>query len=253
MFPHWLQAQQEEEYIEDEQLEEGTPYEEGYEEAQSIVPVNPTATTGAQKYRSEKINVRPFDTTAWRKTVGSTDFSEKPEEEKKREAAPGPRPSLPWGGEVMKLIAYLLIGGLVAFIVYQVIKNTSVDNKVVRSTPTAPTAATPVEDIETADLETWLAQARTQGNWREAVRVHYLLLLRALHTAGKIRWQKDKTNLEYLNELLAHNLLYDPVRHLTRMYERVWYGEHTLTQPELEHLAGDFEQVNQALKDTSRS
>ncbi len=195
--------------------------------------------------------MRPFDTTAWRKAVGNTNFSEKPEE-KKQKAAVRP-PTIPWGGEVMKLVAYVLIGGLIAFIVYQVVKNTSVDNKVVRPTQEAPTAATPVEDIETADLETWLEQARQQGNWREAVRVHYLLLLRTLHTQEKIHWQKDKTNLDYLNELLHHHLLYDPVRQLTRVYERVWYGEHTLTQNEFEQLAGNFDQVHQTLKHSGDS
>ena len=41
--------------------------------------VEPKSLTGTQTYHADKINVRKFDRSKWKKIVGSTNYEEKPE------------------------------------------------------------------------------------------------------------------------------------------------------------------------------
>ncbi len=76
----------------------------------------------------------------------------------------------------------------------------------------------------TDDLAARLADAETRGDYRLAVRLGYLLTLRALADRDLIRWLPDKTNHQYLHELPAGPLRaqFAP---LTRQFEVAWYGE----------------------------
>ena len=80
------------------------------------------------------------------------------------------------------------------------------------------------ENIHAVDFQTRLAEAEAAGNYRLALRLGYLQLLKLLSDRGLIRWQPDKTNHAYLAELPAEALR-APFRELTRQFEFVWYGE----------------------------
>jgi Domain of unknown function (DUF4129) len=80
------------------------------------------------------------------------------------------------------------------------------------------------EDIHGLDFEALLTTAETAGNYRLAVRLGYLQVLKQLTDQGLIRWQPDKTNHDYLFELPAGPLP-DAFRELTRQFDYVWYGE----------------------------
>jgi hypothetical protein len=84
------------------------------------------------------------------------------------------------------------------------------------------------EDIHAVDFTTRVAEAEAAGNYRLAVRLGYLQLLKALTDAGLINWQPDKTNHAYLRELPS-DALRTPFREITRQFEYVWYGELALS------------------------
>src|SRR5262249_30595328 len=79
------------------------------------------------------------------------------------------------------------------------------------------------EDIFAADFPAAITEATRQGNYRMAIRLHYLQLLRLLSEANAIQYKKGRTNMDYLLQLYgtAH---YDDFRKLTRNYEYAWYG-----------------------------
>ena len=89
--------------------------------------------------------------------------------------------------------------------------------------------ATEGEDIHAPDLADRLAEAEAAGNYRLAVRLGYLQLLKHLTDGGLIAWQPDKTNQAYVRELAAHAVLQADFREITRQFEYVWYGELPLT------------------------
>ena len=95
----------------------------------------------------------------------------------------------------------------------------------------AITYDTMAENIHEVDFATRLAEAEAAGNWRLAVRLGYLQLLKTLADGGQIQWQPDKTNHAYLAELPAAGPLRGAFREATRQFEYVWYGELALTAP----------------------
>ena len=90
---------------------------------------------------------------------------------------------------------------------------------------------TAAEDIHEVDFASRLAEAEAAGNWRLAVRLGYLQLLKALSDRGFVQWQPDKTNHAYLAELPANGPLRADFREITRQFEFVWYGELALSGP----------------------
>jgi len=103
------------------------------------------------------------------------------------------------------------------------------------------------EDLHEAELGGYIAQAEREGNYRLAMRLHYLALLKAMSVGGLIRWQKDKTNRQYLNELSGHELQ-PPFSRLTRIFEHYWYGDHELQAEAYQQIAPEFEQLAERLQ-----
>ena len=107
------------------------------------------------------------------------------------------------------------------------------------------------EDIHALDFPTLLAEAEGAGNYRLAVRLGYLLVLKQLTDAGLLDWQPDKTNSAYEQELPAGPLR-TAFAGVSRQFEYVWYGELALTPPTYAH-ARAARQALQALLPTRRA
>ena len=85
------------------------------------------------------------------------------------------------------------------------------------------------EDVENSDIEGLLKQALAENNTRLAVRYYYLLLLKRLSQKEMIKYDKDKTNSEYLFELTDKKIRKD-FSYLSYIYSYVWYGEFVLSE-----------------------
>ncbi|GAA4375108.1 DUF4129 domain-containing protein [Hymenobacter koreensis] len=98
-----------------------------------------------------------------------------------------------------------------------------------RAPRTVPLAYdTAPEDIHADDLLPRLTEAETTGNFRVAVRLGYLLVLRSLAERHLVQWQPEKTNHDYVHEL-AGTPWQQGFATLTRQFEYAWYGEQPLT------------------------
>ncbi|UOQ99281.1 DUF4129 domain-containing protein [Hymenobacter sp. 5317J-9] len=86
------------------------------------------------------------------------------------------------------------------------------------------------ENIHEVDFRTRIAEAEAAGNFRLAIRLGYLEVLKHLTDGGLIQWQPDKTNHAYLFEL-PNGPLRDAFRAATREFEYVWYGDLRLNAP----------------------
>lgn len=222
--------------------------EDGYESADEEVThslVEPDQLPTTKKYQSDKINHKGFDEGKWRKVVGDQNYQETPPEEEEEESSAPPDfqwPSLPFGGEVLKAIAYTVIIAIVLFLLYFVFRNIKINPRS-RFTP-ASYMRPDDEDIQQMDLAGLLKQALANNNFKLAIRYYFLTVLKSLNDAGKIRWEKDKTNREYLSELFSSDFHYDEMRKLTRGYEEVWYGDHMFGDESLRGLISAFESMH---------
>ncbi len=91
------------------------------------------------------------------------------------------------------------------------------------------------EDIENTDIEGLLKRALTEKNTRLAVRYYYLLLLQKLSHKEIIKYDKDKTNSEYLFEISNKNIRKD-FSYLSYIYSYVWYGDFSLNDSDFARI-----------------
>jgi hypothetical protein len=103
------------------------------------------------------------------------------------------------------------------------------------------------------DIEALLEQARRSGDFKAAVRLYYLKLLKRLHEMEKIVWKKEKTNRDYLSELFAKDFHFQRMRGLTLSYESVWYGDHDINPESFQRICSQFESVFTELSDGNAS
>lgn len=224
-------------------------YDEYSDEESTEVPhtlKSPEELSQTKQYQEEKLNVKKFDEKEWKKIIGDTDYNEeppKPEEEQKSD----PREPMSfgnWNSDILRVMAYVCIIGVILFILYAVTKNIKPGSPRLKNSDEIDTSAH-VENIEDLDVNSLLRKTIADGNFRLAVRLYFLGLLKELNEQGIILWKKDKTNHDYLSELSIKDFHYDEVRRLTLAYEQVWYGEHRLTTESYQQLFAEFEKLHQ--------
>lgn len=205
---------------------------------------SPDELSQTKQYQEEKLNVRKFDEKKWKKIIGSTDYNEEPPEPEKPHTRE-PMSLGNWNSDLLGALAYVIIIGVIIAILYAVVRNVKAGPPKLKINKEAVDAAHHIENIEDLDVNSLLQKTITEGNYRLAVRLYFLGLLKELNQQGIILWKKDKTNYDYLAELSAKDFHYDEVRELTLAYEQVWYGEHRLTNEKYQQLFAAFENLHQ--------
>ncbi len=103
------------------------------------------------------------------------------------------------------------------------------------------------ENIHANGLNNLLEKALAGRQYRLAVRITYLIMLKRLSDAGQIHWQPDKTNRSYLNEIGGQ-----PLRklfsELTHLYEHVWYGDFDITAEHYNRFENDFNELKRLVR-----
>jgi hypothetical protein len=260
------------------------PEDYGAESSEASLPdVNPEALTSTQRYRSEEITVRKFDDKKLKEVIGGANFDEqqpkrKAESKDKKvdnqeskyrddEAKAGGKRyhetdygdtddesettidlgGLSWLGPIGQMIFYGGIAFLIGFLIYTIVKNTSLKNNSKKVTTAESDVPSHVEDITDLDIDTLLQRTLATGNYRLVMRIYFLGLLKKLNEHGFIAWTKDKTNRDYLTELYLKQRYFEEVKRLTLAYEQVWYGDHALPADVYQQLIEEFKAIDQQL------
>lgn len=98
------------------------------------------------------------------------------------------------------------------------------------------------EDIHGIDFEAQIERARSSGDLRSAVRLHYLRLLRNLTDAGAIAWRAEKTDADYAREL-RDTSLHAGFERAALLYEYVWYGDFPIDVASYQKIAAVVDAV----------
>jgi hypothetical protein len=102
------------------------------------------------------------------------------------------------------------------------------------------------ENIENADLETDLNQALSSEEFKYAIRLKYLMVLRLLNEHRLVIWRKEKTNGTYVREMTGKKE-YELFRDITIRFERMWYGEIAVTEKEYSRMLPAFDQIQSSI------
>jgi cell division protein FtsL len=87
------------------------------------------------------------------------------------------------------------------------------------------------EKLLQTDVDYLLNKAKDAKDYRLALRIYYLKMLKTLNEFHYIEWQIQKTNYQYNIELTNWNYLPD-WKGVTKQYERSWYGEKSINEVE---------------------
>tara|TARA_Y100000589_G_scaffold132495_1_gene126407 strand:+ start:73784 stop:74449 length:666 start_codon:yes stop_codon:yes gene_type:complete len=80
------------------------------------------------------------------------------------------------------------------------------------------------EDIHAINFDDKINQALKDQNYREAIRLRFLKVLKLLTDNDYIHWSIEKTNRDYLNEM-SNKQLKEPFEKTVLIFDYVWYGE----------------------------
>ena len=99
------------------------------------------------------------------------------------------------------------------------------------------------EDIFAINYQKEIDKAEAGGNYRLAIRLMFLRLLKDMAGKNIIRYKQDKTNLDYLFQLSA-TVYYDHFFRICRNYEYSWYGQFEVRETAYRIIRNDFVQFN---------
>jgi hypothetical protein len=105
---------------------------------------------------------------------------------------------------------------------------------------------TDTDDIFAISYQKEIDKAVNTGNYRLAVRLLFLQLLRDLSGKNIIQYQQDRTNFDYLMQV-SHAPWYPVFFRLTRHYEYVWYGKFEIDNGQFNKIKMEFTQLGQQL------
>lgn len=198
------------------------------------------------------VNQRSISGESWKKAAGDMDYSrDRPEERNEKSESdtfadeppslqPPGLPDFSWLSTLVQVITVLTVIAGIGWWVYKMMSMPS--DKRIAKDELHITPDNLESYIHETDLEKHLRDALARGEYNLAIRVHYLQIIRALSEKKYILWSKEKTNREYLRELRSTRME-EPVRNITGVYERIWYGNRRTEQEDYLLLAPDFVHV----------
>ncbi len=139
---------------------------------------------------------------------------------------PNPPPMQPINPSVLQAIFIVIVAAAFAALVYILVKTLGQRGAKARPLGLAEEEAVLVQARDNDSLLALAEQQAKEGDYRRAFRLVYLAALVALDTGGVLRFDKSKTNWEYLRALRAagRSDIYSALTPLTREFDQVWYG-----------------------------
>lgn len=148
-------------------------------------------------------------------------------------------------GFIIRVLPYLLIAGVIIFLVWLFIK-LNPGAKILGSSKSAEVFFTEEEEIiKTKNIKELIEKALLNNDKRLAVRYYYLLVLQGLSEKQLIDYEFDKTNSDYIKELKSSDLTLG-FQKATTLYDYIWYGNFDVTQENFgkaQHTFNDLERL----------
>jgi len=167
------------------------------------------------------------------------------EEEKKTDSSP----YVPLGQRrwFQALLWIVIIGGFAGFVMWYLAgNNVGLFRKKIVSTASEDLLDEIPEDIFAINYQKEIDKAVANGNYRLAVRLMFLRLLKQMTEKNIIQYKQDRTNLDYLMQLQPTGY-YNNFFRITRNYEYSWYGQFAVSEEAYKIIRTDFDQIGKQL------
>ena len=146
------------------------------------------------------------------------------------------------------LLWLIIVGGFAGAIMWYLAEsNVGFFRKKDTKTTSDPGTDEIPEDIFAINYQREIDKAAGKGNYRLAVRLMYLRLLKQLSDRNIIQYKQDRTNFDYLMQL-SPTKYYDSFFRLTRHYEYAWYGHFDVEEAKYRIIASEFGRFEKELR-----
>lgn len=135
---------------------------------------------------------------------------------------------------------YILLGlfiAAIAFLIFYMFLKAPRDGKSVGA-PIEIEDLDPTE-IPLTELQRLLQEALANGDYRGAIRIYFIFIIRDLAQKKWIRWEKEKTNFHYLREM-SGKAEFDDFNRSVSYFEIIWYGKREIDAGKFEEIKPNF-------------
>lgn len=148
----------------------------------------------------------------------------------------------PFLASLLKMLPYLLVALLLGAIVYLFSRLNA--SEYFRKHPRKSEISLDEDEkiIRKRDIKVLIENAISRGNFRLAVRYHFLYMLQQLTYKELIVYDSSKTDEDYIQELLRPELK-QQFQKLNRIYDFVWYGHFDTGREDFEKIRKDFQKM----------
>jgi len=149
-------------------------------------------------------------------------------------------------GTFGSILLYTLLAIFLGYVLYILFVNASLSDKG-KTIKTEVLERAPVE-IPKSELEKMLENALANSDYRLAIRIYFIFILKELSSKKWISWKKEKTNSAYLSEMSKreeYSLFSDTVT----IFELAWYGDYEIKKTDYSIVELKLKQL---LKDLER-
>jgi len=176
------------------------------------------------------------------------DYSDDVIKEKEKKETESYSPSDFNFSDVLGVLLILLLLGVVGAILYFVIGKENLIGPKSRKIKDLDLKAVEhiEEDLENQDVAYYLNQAINENQYRIAIRLHYLLIIKKLSENKFIKWKKDKTNRDYIFETSSLPFS-EKFRSSTSIFEKVWYGERSVGESDFKQIYDQFDALEKKI------
>jgi hypothetical protein len=191
-------------------------------------------------YHASKDTCLKINETRWKKISQKKNYVEtyKDSETKEEDKSKFKMPSTDFGG--FKYVFYFIVAGAILFVVVKILQNIN-SSPVIDIDKGRVYTLSEVEDkMLEIDLDKILNDALIAKDYRLALRINFLIIIKTLSLSGKITWTKEKTNWEYFSELKDEKTALK-FKEIVMTFESIWYGEHALTENQFNRLEPSYE------------
>jgi len=221
----------------------GPPPEEETVQHFNRVDFSDTGGVTERHIPADKVNKLKKDKAFW--YIDVEPEKEKDPEKEQRSNNYVPVGERPWFQTILWIV---IVAGFVAALVWYLISNqVNLFSRKKRVGENISEEEEMPEDIFAINYQREIDKAAAQGNYRLAVRLLYLRLLKILTDREIIRYKSDLTNFDYLMQLQPSKY-YGHFFRLTRHYEYSWYGHFDVDDNKYRVIKTDFDQMDKEIQ-----
>lgn len=180
-------------------------------------------------YLQSKPGGNSFDTKRWEKLKENYKYKTPKIDNTKSKTQNLIKPFFSGSSAFLRLLAYILIFLLIALVVYLLVRNAFLGDKLLKKKSLNFDISNDPEDINDLEIDPLLMEALKKGDYRLATRFRFLALLQLLNQRKYINWKRENTNRYYVQQLFGNEIQLS-FKQLALIYESIWYGDYFIDE-----------------------